>query len=203
MSIRFTCPSCQQPIEVDDPWGGKTVGCPYCHHAVNAPASSTWPQQGVPMATPIGPAPTTPPSPALPPLPQSPPPRAGASAIWAFLISLVSAALCVLGFAFYMIRAMEALVASGFDLSNPNSEQQARETFRKMAEAGQLPASPEATITLLVGIVLAIIALIMAIRSMVRGEGYRTLAVFSVLISLAFLSCQGMLTLFMLSASRM
>lgn len=41
MAIRFQCPSCQQPIETDDEWGGKLVNCPYCRNTVTAPLQST------------------------------------------------------------------------------------------------------------------------------------------------------------------
>lgn len=51
MAIRFLCTSCGEPIEVDDEWALKPVGCPYCRKSVTAPAESTFdPAQGVPTA---------------------------------------------------------------------------------------------------------------------------------------------------------
>jgi DNA-directed RNA polymerase subunit RPC12/RpoP len=41
MAIQFACPSCRQPIEIDDEYGGRQVSCPYCHHVVAAPTRST------------------------------------------------------------------------------------------------------------------------------------------------------------------
>lgn len=41
MPIRFHCPSCRQPIEVDDEWASATVACPYCQRHVTAPSEST------------------------------------------------------------------------------------------------------------------------------------------------------------------
>ncbi len=41
MAIRFQCPSCSQPIEVDDELASKVVGCPYCRKTVAAPLEST------------------------------------------------------------------------------------------------------------------------------------------------------------------
>ncbi|MEK6800130.1 MAG: hypothetical protein AABZ12_14290 [Planctomycetota bacterium] len=41
MTIRFQCPACGQPLEVDDPLAMQVVGCPYCHKTVTAPAAST------------------------------------------------------------------------------------------------------------------------------------------------------------------
>lgn len=40
MAIQFNCPSCGQPIEVDDALGGKEVGCPFCSQTVAAPGQS-------------------------------------------------------------------------------------------------------------------------------------------------------------------
>ena len=51
MPIRFTCPGCQQPIEVDDEWASQQVGCPYCRKVVSAPAESTLRMDAVPTAT--------------------------------------------------------------------------------------------------------------------------------------------------------
>lgn len=37
MAIQFPCPSCSQPIEVDDEYGGQAAACPYCRRVVNVP----------------------------------------------------------------------------------------------------------------------------------------------------------------------
>ncbi len=50
MAIRFACPGCQQPIEVDDEWASQQVGCPYCRKVVSAPAESTLRIDAVPTA---------------------------------------------------------------------------------------------------------------------------------------------------------
>lgn len=209
MAIRFACPSCKQPIEVDDQWGGKSVGCPYCQNAVTAPTSSTWPQEGAPVATPLGPTPAAPPSLVHGHGQPSTATRPGSSAVWAFVLSLASAGLCVLGIGLFVATMMKAVVDSGVNLQptgTPQEVQQAQleaqQAVQQMIEAGQLPPSPEATVALLVGIVVGIIALIIAIRSLVRGEGYRTLGIFAILISLGFIFCQGFFTLFMLTVSR-
>ena len=41
MAIQFPCPSCNQPIEVDEEWANRPVACPYCRLQVAAPARST------------------------------------------------------------------------------------------------------------------------------------------------------------------
>lgn len=52
MPIRFSCPACHQPLEVDDAWGGESVACPYCKRVITAPQNSTWPAQRVLQASP-------------------------------------------------------------------------------------------------------------------------------------------------------
>ena len=59
MAIRFQCGGCNQPIEVDDEWGGRVVACPYCRRVASAPSVSTLdPGDAIPVASPIGMAPT-------------------------------------------------------------------------------------------------------------------------------------------------
>jgi hypothetical protein len=42
MPIRFLCPSCDNPIEIDHQWASQKVACPFCHSTVTAPAHSTY-----------------------------------------------------------------------------------------------------------------------------------------------------------------
>ncbi len=56
MAIRFQCPACAQPIEVDEGWANRAVACPYCRKTVTAPGESTLGDlAAIPMATPISP----------------------------------------------------------------------------------------------------------------------------------------------------
>lgn len=41
MVVQFSCPGCQQPIEVDQEWAGQHVACPFCQRVVTAPTDST------------------------------------------------------------------------------------------------------------------------------------------------------------------
>ena len=52
MVVQFKCPGCGQPVEVDDEWSGKQVGCPFCERLISAPAQSTFSPRacGVPLA---------------------------------------------------------------------------------------------------------------------------------------------------------
>jgi len=54
MAIRFQCPACSQPIEVDDGWALKAVACPYCRKTITAPSESTLGDLSrIPMASPL------------------------------------------------------------------------------------------------------------------------------------------------------
>src|SRR5687768_10334479 len=65
MIIRFQCPSCRQPLEIDQQWAGQSVACPYCKRVVSAPSSSTWHDQTeIPTARPAAPGFSPPPPPA-------------------------------------------------------------------------------------------------------------------------------------------
>lgn len=58
MDVRFQCPACDQPIEVDGEWAGAAVACPYCQKTVTAPAASTFqPNVPPPTAQPLAGAP--------------------------------------------------------------------------------------------------------------------------------------------------
>src|SRR5580765_4777196 len=97
MPIRFVCPSCQQPLEIDDQWAGQSVACPYCNRVVTAPATSTWTGgQQVPVASPARSAFDPPPPPAGSP-------AAGdvqvgvSSGSWAISMSLCSVGFALVG----------------------------------------------------------------------------------------------------------
>lgn len=79
MSIQFACPSCQQPIEVDDEHGGQTAACPYCRRVISVPNESTLGAEPQAPARPM-PADSAPPphgigdQPSPAPPPTAPPP---------------------------------------------------------------------------------------------------------------------------------
>lgn len=50
MAIRFNCPNCRQPIEVDDEIGGRSAACPYCRRVVSVPAESNYTEEAVDAA---------------------------------------------------------------------------------------------------------------------------------------------------------
>ncbi len=52
MSIQFQCSQCQQPIEVDDEYAGRSAACPYCRSVNTVPQESTYCPDGVVSARP-------------------------------------------------------------------------------------------------------------------------------------------------------
>ncbi len=52
MAIQFPCPSCSQPIEVDDEYAGQSAACPYCRRVVNVPTESPGEVRPAAMARP-------------------------------------------------------------------------------------------------------------------------------------------------------
>ena len=52
MSIQFRCPSCSQPIEVDDQIAGHEAQCPYCRRVITVPNESTFDSPDVITARP-------------------------------------------------------------------------------------------------------------------------------------------------------
>lgn len=77
MAIQFPCPSCAQPIEVDDEVAGREAACPYCQRVVTAPQQSTYAPRPFVEARPVG-APAgdawAPPPPPVRGASESPPP---------------------------------------------------------------------------------------------------------------------------------
>lgn len=92
MAVQFECPSCHNPIEIDDPWAGRTVACPYCRNTVLAPSESTYhPAEALVTARAVDPA-----APAGG-LSAATGVSANRIAIWGFAISCFSVAVLVVG----------------------------------------------------------------------------------------------------------
>ena len=118
MAIRFACPSCRQPIEIDNEWAGQSVGCPYCRKVVSAPHASTWPESQIPVGTPV----RQPAEPILPPAGYTGPaygPRSGASAApWALTLAITSAFLSIFGSMAWMYTSVTLLTEKAISESD-------------------------------------------------------------------------------------
>ncbi|MBI4578167.1 MAG: hypothetical protein HY718_00600 [Planctomycetes bacterium] len=211
MAIRFTCPSCQQPIEVDDNWGGQSVACPYCRKVVTAPRASTWPPGDIRVASPAQPGfggspPLAPPAPppgyaptAGPWTPGYPPPLPGRtgwnSGGWALGLAIASAVLCVAGMFIWAVAVGQVIIQT----VGPNpTQQQVQQELQRLQMTRGIPATPAVTKCLFVGTACGIAALVMAIRSLVRGERRPAKPIAACLIAALFVFCQIMAMLSLL-----
>lgn len=195
MAIQFQCPSCRQPIEIDEQWAAQPVACPYCKRVVTAPAQSTWPAEPVPTASPttyevntLGP--TAPPASRVSPAP----PVHSATGAWALTLACTAAVLCILAwFFFFMSMATVAMEAAGPN-ATPQEQQQA---MTKIMAEGKIPHSPFASASSLLGTACGIGSLVLALLTFVRKEGGRGMAIAALVITPLFLFCQIGLVLFM------
>lgn len=206
MAIRFPCPACRQPIEVDDNWADQSVGCPYCRNVVNAPARSSWPPAGVPVASPArGAFAPPPPPPGYPrevnPASASPlfgtsadrPAGAGpTSAAWALMLSLFTAAVSVVG---AMIWSFGLFAMATKEVGKDATQEQLQKVAQEIMLKGAAPVSPGAVTALTVGIFCGIAALSLAVRSLVGNERQHVKAVAAFLIAAMFVVCQALLVL--------
>ena len=197
MAIRFPCPACRQPIEVDDEWGNQSVGCPFCQKVVTAPASSSWRDDDIPVATPAGSAfGQAPPPPAnMSPdgmqRPYGTAPQRGGLAPKALALSLSSVALAIIGWvAFFgiMLGMLEGRLTA--DPTPEEFRQVQKELMDDMMETGQLPRSSVGTFATILGTCCGFAGLALGAKSLIRQERRRGMAITACVISTFFLCCQ-------------
>lgn len=194
MAIQFQCPSCRQPIEIDDQWAAHPVACPYCQRVVTAPPQSTWPADEVPTAREAGSDDTRPSAvPTADPFSPLPPARSAKGA-WALTLACTAVALCILSFvSFFMSLGMAAMQEAGPDATTKEIEQ----VTEQLLNEGKIPASPLAVASALLGTACGIGGLVLAALTLIRKEGGQGLAIAALIISPLFLFCQVGLVLLM------
>ena len=198
MAIRFSCPSCNQPIEIEDTWGGQSVACPYCKNVVTSPAQSNWPPSEVPMAAPTPSAFAPPPPPgATGRVPQMgtwtppPAPARSPSAGWALTLAIISAVMAVFGW----ITWIGSIVGQVIETVGRNAtEEEIQREFQELVSSGQVPPNPAIAVLGVVGLLCAIAGVALGIYSILRSEPRRVMAVIACVIGACFLFCQVMLT---------
>ena len=205
MAIRFACPACQQPLEIDDGWAGQSVACPYCRRVVTAPQSSTWPSGGFPMANPARPLEPTgpmggygpPPTPGFAPPP--PPmgyatqttyaPRSGSTAGWALGLTITGAALLIGLMLALSVIAMKA----GVDSMPKGTPEEQQRAMQELLMRGGLPHTQGLSLTAVAAMLTSIGGLTLAVRALVRQEGGRGMAIAACILGGLFLFCQMMM----------
>ncbi len=201
MAIRFPCPACQQPIEVDDAWGGSSVACPYCRKVIVAPRENAWPSAEVPVASPAqsGFAPPPPP-PGYRSMPEEPTVFADPQAVknrpgsanWALLLAAAGAILAGVGLLIWLSTIASLVIKK----TGPNpSEDQLRKALIEVMPSA--PTNPAATTVLFVGAFCGISGLALAIRSLVRSEGDTIKAIVACLLAGISVFCQVVMMLAM------
>jgi len=188
MAIRFACPSCRQPIEVDDPWGGESVACPYCRQVVTAPSSSNWPTDEIPMASPVSPAFAPPPPPGGTVASTPTPAAAHSQAPWALTLALGGAVLSIVGCLAWLGAQLTLVQEKAGSNANP---EQIREAYHDLLVSGQAQVMSATTLVIfLVGAICSISGLVLAVRSLLRLQERRGMAIAACIISACFLVCQ-------------
>lgn len=205
MPIRFTCPACRQPLEIDDDWGGQSVACPYCRKVVTAPRTSTWLSGEIPVASPGRPESASPPPPGFAPPPPPPgyeaPPyrpseRVG-SAGWALTLSVLGALVAV-GVSLVWLGMFGGKV---MQRTGPEATQEeVNRIVQELVAKGETPRHPALAGAATAAALASIAGLVLGVRSLVRQEPRRGLAIAACILGAMFLICQMMLMLMIVGA---
>jgi hypothetical protein len=187
MPIRFPCPGCNQPLEVDNEWGGQTVACPYCRRVITAPTSSAWPTSPIPLATavqqpPAGFAPPPPP----PGFSVSPRQSTSSRAVLAFVLASVGAGISVIAFMWFAVVFWSTVVQKTGMAATPAEMQEVAE---QLASRGQIPRPPLLVGLLMTGAITSLTGLVLGARSMAQRESGKGLAITACILGGLFLLC--------------
>ncbi len=193
MAVQFPCPSCNQPIEVDDEWASQQVTCPYCRRMVTAPAESTVQTSAPPAAAPAGPAPpdssagTTVGIPYTPAghVPTAEPPARNRAGTWGFVFAIAAIAMIVLGMIMMAVRFMPLVESMSEGKQDPAATQ--REMQKLVAEEPARFLGP--ALALLGGIACALVGVVLSGVGLARPQSKKGLAIAGLIISGLCLSC--------------
>ena len=156
------------------------MACPYCRRAVSAPTLSTWFPGPIPQAKPTRLGLESPPQPPVPGGIDAGVPRpvharrAPKFAVAALVLTISSVALCLFGL---LIWASAVSAAIEQQHGTGPSEEQIRQALQQMQATGQMPRPRPARLALFAGMVCALAGLAMAIRSLLRQESRRAMAI--------------------------
>ena len=210
MAIRFQCPSCHRPIEIEETWAGRSVACCYCDQVVEAPHESTWaPDEETPLASPavaesfdvqreriarpheVRTA-TTSDEETL---------ASTSSGGWALTLSLAGFVLATMGWLVWMGNLGAKLIERvGPDATQAEQMQAAQEMIAS-GEASLLP--PTAVVMFLVGFVCGTLGIILAIRVLLTARAGRGKAIAACILGATVSFCQVLPLLSALAAQSM
>ena len=208
MAIRFECPSCHQPIEIEDDWAGRSVACCYCHQVVTAPRESTWSSTEVPIASPASPQPLNAqretagrPSGPWDASAEIETTDGGPSGGWALTLSVAGAILATLGWLVWMGTLAVQLEEHVGPDATQSELMQATQELLASGEGYRLP--PAAVVLFLVGLVCGVVGLVLAIRVLLSARQRRGTAIAACIIGAAVSFCQILPLLSALAARSM
>lgn len=203
MPIRFRCPSCSQPIEVDSELAGKAARCPYCERVMSVPAESTFDSAEVVTARPAGVSDAAPLG--VPPLPSrlttpvggygAPPPgppvdpRASRFGNFALIAASICGALFVVAVARYFLgHLVPVLEKMGFSATS----QPTNDDLPRITEAVTQGVMAD---SMLIGLscgtlIFALIGLVAAAMALRYGQGRGWQAYLALVICVPMLGCQ-------------
>lgn len=163
MAIQFQCPGCSQPIEIDDVFAGRNVGCPYCKRVVTAPSQSTLEIPATPVARPASStAPPLPPQGGFgSPPPPAPPTSRERTAQRLGNFGLGAGCVSFLVFALLMFNLMSIVLSK---LANEGIVQPTREDIEKVL--GSMQNEPWLLWCTMGSIVFAVIGLALSLTSL-------------------------------------
>lgn len=196
MAIQFHCPSCSQPIEVDDVHAGQAATCPYCHRVVSVPTESSLgpvpPVSARPTATPAVADPPPEPDDGQTPTPPTPRPLPGELPVRPTIpareqtgralgsYALICTALSVLLFGGVTVYILSQLAPELW--KNPGS-QPSQEQLTQLTGSAWLGAAQ------IGGMFFALVGLVMGITSLVQGRTGNWRAIVSVVTCGLLLLC--------------
>lgn len=192
MAIQFACPSCREPIEIDDEWAGQAVSCPYCRHVVNAPTTSTWTAARPPTAAPV----TSLPRSIEGGIPAVAAGGSGGSPRWALTLAITGCLMCCLAYGGMVSAILGQIIArAGPDATQEQLQAAHQEYMKELIEEGRLPVGGFVVACTLIGTCCSLAGLILAVRALLRPAGRKAAAVVACVLSACFLMCQALMML--------
>ncbi len=190
MPIQFRCSGCGQPIEVDDEHAGKLAACPYCQRVVAVPQTSNFEPGPIPPARPGPPVeggpPTPPPTTYWQPAPPSPRERTARRLGNYAWLCLVLTALLLVFIAFKGLSIWMQKIGPTSQMGEMTSSRFNEIQLEVMQELQRMPVVMAAS---LAAEALTVLALILAITSVVQSRRHNARGIVALVLSGLMVLC--------------
>jgi hypothetical protein len=115
------------------------------------------------------------------------------------MLALICAACCLFGWlAWFVMLTQLAMEKLGPD--HTPTQQEAAQAVQEIMTSGETPTSPVITVVVFIGIICGLGGLLLAIRSLLRQEARKGMAIAACIISACFICCQSLLVMTQLGA---